>query len=77
MKGNDYGNTIYQNATTISKNPANIGFTLRDNNTFNFYAFSTAGVYTNLMNMNMNGIALNKDSTVSRNIKCFHRWYLY
>jgi hypothetical protein len=33
-------------------------------------AFSTAGVYTNLMNMNMNGIALNKDTTVSGNIKC-------
>ncbi len=28
INGNDYGNTIYQNATTIGGNPANIGFTL-------------------------------------------------
>ncbi len=27
INGNDYGNTIYQNATTINGNPANIGFT--------------------------------------------------
>ncbi len=25
ISGNDWGNTIYQNATTISGNPANIG----------------------------------------------------
>jgi hypothetical protein len=28
INGNDYGNTIYQNATTIGGNPANVGFTL-------------------------------------------------
>jgi hypothetical protein len=36
INGNDYGNTFYQNASTIGGQPANIGFTLRDYNTFNF-----------------------------------------
>jgi hypothetical protein len=37
INGNDYGNTIYQDATTISGQPANIGFNLRNNNTLNFF----------------------------------------
>ena len=32
----DTGNTFYQNAINIGTYPANIGFTLRDANTFNF-----------------------------------------
>ena len=50
---------------TIGGQPANIGFTLRDNNTFNFTAFSTAGVYTTLASMSMNGISLNKNTAIS------------
>jgi hypothetical protein len=38
INGNDYGNTIYQDAITIGGQPANIGFTLRNSNTFNFYS---------------------------------------
>jgi hypothetical protein len=60
INGNDWGNTIYQNATGIGTNPANIGFTLRDNNSFNFYSYSTAGVYTLMAVINMNNILLNK-----------------
>ena len=54
INGNDYGNTIYQNATTIGAQPANSGFTLRDANSFIFTAFSTAGVYTTLLDININ-----------------------
>ena len=61
VNGYDTGNTIYQDATTLNGNPANIGFTLRDNNTFNFYSLSSiGGGYTNLASMNINGISLNK-----------------
>jgi hypothetical protein len=67
INGNDYGNTIYQDAATINGQPANIGFTLRNANTFNFYSLSTVSSvgYTNIMNMNTNGIALNKDTTIT------------
>ncbi len=65
INGNDNGNTIYQGSTTIGGQPANIGFTLRDNNTFNFFAYSSAFVYTNLMNISMNGISLNKNTTIT------------
>ena len=51
INGNDYGNTIYQNAVTINGNAAHIGFTLRDNNLFNFWSLSsTGGGYTNIAN---------------------------
>ncbi len=39
--GSDYGNTIYQDLAAISGQLANIGFTLRNANSFNFYSFST------------------------------------
>ena len=59
INGNDYGNTIYQGATTISGNAANIGFTLRDANSFNFQSFSTAGAYTTIASLNTtNGLSL-------------------
>ena len=58
--GFDYGNTIYQGSTTINGNPANIGFTLRDNNSFNFQTFSSAGVYTTLATININNVTLNE-----------------
>ena len=63
--GNDYGNTIYQNAVTIGGNAANIGFTLRDANTFNFNSYSSGGAYTNIANMNINNINLNENTTIS------------
>jgi hypothetical protein len=67
-----YGNTIYQDTVTIIGQPASIGFTLRNANTFNFYSLSTvAGVgYTNMINMNTNGISLNKETTVSAFKSC-------
>jgi hypothetical protein len=43
INGNDYGNTIYQDAATIGGQPANIGFSLRNTNTFNFFSSSTSG----------------------------------
>jgi len=60
INGNDWGNTIYQNATGIGTNPANIGFTLRDNNSFNFWSYSTAATptYTLMAVINMNNISL-------------------
>ncbi len=71
INGNDYENTIYQDAATSGGQPANIGFTLRNANTFNFYSLSTvAGVgYTNIMNVNTNGISLNRKTTVSEFLK--------
>ena len=46
--------------------PANIGFTLRDDNTFNFTSLSsTGGGYTNILNMNTSGIALNKNTSMN------------
>jgi hypothetical protein len=36
INGNDYGNTIYQDAITIGGQPADIGFTLRNANSFVF-----------------------------------------
>ena len=66
INGNDYGNTFYQNATTIGGQPANIGFTLRDANTFNFNSLSsTGGGYTNLLSMNTSMINLNKDTKIN------------
>jgi hypothetical protein len=61
INGTDLGNTIYQGLTTIGGFAANIGFTLRDNNSFNFISYSTAGVYTTIANMSMNGILLNRN----------------
>jgi len=65
INGNDYGNTFYQNATTINGQPANIGFTLRDANTFNFNSFSSGGAYTTLLSMNTSMINLNKDTKIN------------
>jgi len=61
INGNDYGNTIYQNAITINGNRAHIGFTLRDDNSFNFYSLSSlTGVgYTLIASMNTTNISLN------------------
>jgi hypothetical protein len=51
---------------TIGGQPANIGFTLRDNNAFNYNSLSsTGGGYTNLMNMSMNGISLYKNTILT------------
>jgi hypothetical protein len=63
INGNDYGNTIYQDAVTIGGQPANIGFTLRNTNTFNFYSLVSGVGYVNIMNMNTSGISLNKNTT--------------
>ena len=69
INGNDYGNTIYQNAVTIGGQPANIAFTLRDNNTFNFWSLSsTGGGYTNIANMNTTAINFNKNVTVNADL---------
>ena len=62
INGSDTGNTIYQNSTT-----ANIGFTLRDANTFNFWSFSSAGAYTNIANMNTSVIVFNKPVNILNN----------
>ena len=66
INGTDTGNTFYQNAINIGTYPANIGFTLRDDNTFNFNSLSsTGGGYTNILNMNTSGIALNKNTAMN------------
>jgi hypothetical protein len=66
INGNDYGNTFYQNAVTIGGQAANIGFTLRDANTFNFNSLSsTGGGYTTLMSMNTNTINLNTTTKIN------------
>jgi hypothetical protein len=68
INGKDWGNTIYQNATTVGGQPANIGFTLRDNNKFRFISFSSAGVYTEIMNMNTTAITLNEPTIINGNV---------
>ena len=71
INGNDYGNTFYQDASTIGGQGANVGFTLRDNNSFKFQAFTSGqnpNVYTTMAEINMNGISLNKPTTVSGNV---------
>jgi len=69
INGNDYGNTIYQNATTIGGQPANIGFTLRDANSFNFQSFSSAGLYTTIARFNTtNGLSLFGNMTGGYNV---------
>ena len=66
VNGADTGNTFYQNAINIGTYPANIGFTLRDANTFNFNSLSsTGGGYTNILYMNTSGIALNKNTSMN------------
>ncbi len=51
---------IYQDLAAISWQPANIGFTLRNSNSFNFNSFSTtSGVgYTTIINMNTSGVSI-------------------
>jgi hypothetical protein len=61
INGSDYGNTIYQNSTSVG---ANIGFTLRDANKFRFFSFSS-GVYTEIMNMNTTAITLNEPTVIN------------
>jgi hypothetical protein len=73
INGNDYGNTIYQNTTTIGGQPANIGFILRDANSFIFAAFSTAGVYTTLQDININRMRI----PVTGYTFSIGDWYLY
>jgi len=59
INGIDTGNTFYQDANLINGNAANIGFTLRGTNTFNFFSRSTVdGSYTNILSMNTSGISL-------------------
>lgn len=66
ISGTDPYNTIYQPLTNVMSGgvsvAANIGFTLRDYNSFKFTAFSTAGVYTDLLLINMTKITVNKES---------------
>ena len=67
INGNDYGNTFYQDAATIGVNAANIGFTLRNANTFNFNSLSTTpGVgYTTIASMNTGQISLNTKTIIN------------
>jgi len=72
INGADTGNTFYQDKTTINGYAGNIGFTLRDNNSFKFQAFTSGqnpNVYTTMAEINMNGISLNKPTTISGNLK--------
>jgi hypothetical protein len=69
INGNDWGNTFYQNATTIGTSPANMGFTLRDANTYNFNSLSsTGGGYTTMMSINTSEINLNRNVKVNSEI---------
>jgi hypothetical protein len=63
INGSDYNNTIYQDLTTIGTHSADIGFTLRNYSFFNFNSLSSGNINTNLCNMSMAGIALNKNVT--------------
>jgi hypothetical protein len=73
INGADTGNTFYQNQTIINTNPANIGFTLRHTNSFKFQSLSINQLpydtYTTMAEINMNGISLNKPTTVSGDLK--------
>jgi hypothetical protein len=69
INGNDYGNTFYQDAITIGGAGANVGFTLRETNSFNFQSL-TAGVgYINIATLNTNAISLNKQTIITGNFK--------
>jgi len=63
INGSDYNNTIYQDLTTIGTHSADIGFTLRNYSFFNFNSLSSGNINTNLCNMSMAGISLNKNVT--------------
>jgi hypothetical protein len=58
INGNDYGNTIYQDAITIGAAAADIGFTLRNANSFVFKSL-TAPSYIEICKMNTSAINLN------------------
>ncbi len=68
----DYGNTIYHDLVTIGGQHANIGFTLRNTNSFNFNSFSIVSVvgYTNIMSMNTTAISLNKPTNINSKVTC-------
>ena len=61
INGNDYGNTIYQDAITIGGAAADIGFTLRNANSFVFRSL-TSPSYIELCRMNTNGIGFGNTS---------------
>lgn len=67
INGNDYGNTFYQDATTINGQPASVGFTLRDANKFNFQSLSTTGGgYTTIVNMSTSGVGIGTNTARAR-----------
>ena len=57
INGTDYGNTIYQDAITISGQPADIGLTLRNDNSFVFRSMTSPN-YIELCKMNTNGFSI-------------------
>jgi len=57
IAGFDYGNTIYQDAITISGQPADIGFTLRNTNSFVFKSLTSPN-YIEICKMNTNGFSI-------------------
>jgi len=57
IAGFDYGNTIYQDAITISGQPADIGFTIRNTNSFVFKSLTSPN-YIEICRMNTSGLSL-------------------
>ena len=57
IAGFDYGNTIYQDAITISGQPADIGFTLRNTNSFVFKSLTSPN-YIEICRMNTSGLSV-------------------
>ncbi len=54
-------NTFYQDSTVSG---ANVAFTLRDNNSFLFYALSSASVYSNLLTISTNAFISRKNMII-------------
>jgi len=57
IAGFDYGNTFYQDAITISGQPADIGFTLRNTNSFVFKSLTSPN-YIEICKMNTSGFSI-------------------
>ena len=73
INGNDYGNTFYQDAVTIGGQPANVGFTLRETNSFNFNSLVAGVGYKTFMTMSTSGIRIPQTSYTF----AIADWYLY
>ena len=73
INGNDYGNTFYQDAITIGGAAADVGFTLRETNSFKFNSLVAGVGYKTFITMSTSGIRIPQTSYTF----AIADWYLY